>query len=305
MSTSRATHAALGSVSRDPSGADYVVARVCARITRFIKRDLIDAETQKIRRLIYALRLPRDIPRAIITISDELIAKYRDERIDVHELLNAEISADNTQEDTAEPPPPPPEPIPLTCDVTLDVDVVQRFKYSGPPLRRAYLALIGDDATLLASNRFQWTVDNGASSLTSTNARLPAGITGIVKMRLYPLSYNVNTTAVSVPDPRYDRMTILIEELSQQSVVMRSARKYHWMFRTAPRWLTDNDADYFAMWDAFPAGDDADIIEFHDPVRELTTITLALGKPDDDYAFVRDDLDLQPIDFHIEIWYTG
>ncbi len=221
-------------------------------------------------------------------ISEDIIKTpcYRDEDINIHEMLKSELGVATedagpvikTETDFAEQ---------ITSTFSTQVEVTSLLgnktltdlqRLINPELVKKNIYILLDTRYRLLENDgttyFKWNFIN-----TEINAQGAVNAIGnirdITSLRIYPVRIPYNTNG----DNDYDRITIFIQEFSAQSFIAQENRRFHFMFNptTTDRWI-DLAPDYFN--DGY--------FRFRNPITRLETLTLTFGSPLEQMTFDTD-----------------
>lgn len=154
------------------------------------------------------------------------------------------------------------------------VDKYPRIKKQ--PIQNVYLCLDGYDRNLSTNpSTFKWTVVQSNNTQQGTVNTLVDNIHNIVNVQFERFSIPY----VSSADNVYKKITCFIEEFSNQSVLIRSSRRYHMMFTTE---IQGNQIQLT------PQLNDEGRFRFHTPVNILDTLTLTFMSPFVPIVFKKD-----------------
>jgi hypothetical protein len=112
---------------------------------------------------------------------------------------------------------------------------------------------------------FQWVFNNNEITLQGT-VNAVGNIKDIIAIRIFPIKLPYNSNI----DNDYNRVSILIQEMSAQSFIAQENRRFHFIFSTTidDRWINLEP-------ESFNDG----YFRFRTPITRLDTLTLSFGSP--------------------------
>lgn len=204
---------------------------------------------------------------------DKLPKLQEEGPIDIHEIMVQEIGKEpetSLLEKKLDEP--------TTIDALLQSPAVLQSIFNPHALRRkAYLTLDrkyqADDTNNI--NEFKWHVSNTSRAFNPlTTAATTAPVRDIIKIKMFPFRFPNSENTVT----EFHRLSVEILEFNTQAyIITHTNKKFHFAFdieRTGPIGSTEP----YIMDDV---GNSMTEFEFHDPIIELSTITLRFGNPGD------------------------
>lgn len=122
---------------------------------------------------------------------------------------------------------------------------------------------------------FSWNYVQKNQDTVNGSVNVIGNVRDVIALQIHPFRIPYNTTA----DNKYQRITVLIEELSSQAYVAHEKRKFQWMM------MSKIDSEFIDLSnDCYKDN----FFVFEKPITTLETITVTFGNPLEPITFDRD-----------------